>query len=90
MPFGADSECGGTEFLIRAGGGDIPADQASRVYYSMVLDRKPVPVMPQPRRVHQGWRYFETKDAPPDLTGRNRKGAPPPEMAVALKELGLL
>jgi len=57
---------------------------------ALVLHPKLVPVMPVPRRPHQGWRYFEPKNVPADLTGRNRKAAPPPEMAAALKELGLL
>jgi hypothetical protein len=57
---------------------------------AFVLDPKLVPVLPAPRRPHQGWRYLETKDAPPDLTARNKRLAPPPEMAAKLRELGLL
>ena len=45
----------------------------------------------QARRPHQGWRYLEPKDAPPDASTLARPDdAPPPEMAAALKELGLL
>lgn len=57
---------------------------------ALVLDPKLVPVMPHPRRPHQGWRYLEAKDAPADLTGRAKGSAPSPEMAAQLKELGLL
>jgi hypothetical protein len=31
------------------------------------LDARLVPVRPQPRRAHQGWRYLEHKDAPVDF-----------------------
>ena len=42
---------------------------------------------PQPRRAFQGWRYFEAKDAPPDLpTGEG--GALPQELARQLREIG--
>lgn len=47
----------------------------------------------QARRPHQGWRYLQPKDAPADaplLAGAEAEAAPPPEMAAALKELGLL
>lgn len=33
------------------------------------LDATLVPVLAQPRRAHQGWRYLEDKDAPKDLGG---------------------
>lgn len=44
-----------------------------------------------PRRAHQGWRYFEEKDIPPDL-GSGSKGADamPPEMLGDLSDLGLV
>ncbi len=50
------------------------------------------------RRPHQGWRYFEAKDAPPDLPAHMQAGewnpdshdGPPPEMAAELRALGLL
>jgi hypothetical protein len=42
---------------------------------------------PQPRRAFQGWRYFEAKDAPPDLpTGEG--AALPQELARQLREIG--
>ena len=33
------------------------------------LDARLVPVLTQPRRAHQGWRYLDAKDAPADLGG---------------------
>ncbi|QCK87722.1 DUF1489 family protein [Phreatobacter aquaticus] len=52
---------------------------------------EPVIVRTEPRRrgPFQGWRYFETKDAPPDLGTGQTKGMPP-ELATQLAELGLL
>lgn len=29
----------------------------------------PIPVVPTPRRAHQGWRYLDAADAPADLDG---------------------
>ncbi len=44
----------------------------------------------QPRRPHQGWRYLETADAPPDAPEGAVPEEPPPEMAAELRNLGLL
>jgi hypothetical protein len=57
----------------------------------LVLDPKPVLVMPRPFRAFQGWRYLALKDAPRDL----EKGAPgaaamPEKMRRELRELGLM
>lgn len=46
-----------------------------------------VPVAPQPRRAFQGWRYFEAKDAPPDLTSSEAQGLPA-DIARELRALG--
>ncbi|MDP6342720.1 MAG: DUF1489 domain-containing protein [Alphaproteobacteria bacterium] len=59
----------------------------------LVLDPKLVRTALQARRPHQGWRYLETKDAPMDLPDGEwaaDDGGPPPEMAAALRELGLI
>lgn len=50
-----------------------------------------VPVAPRPYRAFQGWRYLESKDAPPDL-GRSGKGTTemPESLRRELAELGLL
>lgn len=55
------------------------------------LEPKLIPVVTIPRRAHQGWRYFEEKDTPPDL-GDGAKGAEemPPEMLGDLSDLGLV
>jgi hypothetical protein len=49
-----------------------------------------IPVAPRPKRAHQGWRYLEQKDAPPDLGGEGEGDALPGEMARELGRLGLL
>lgn len=59
---------------------------------SIVLDHELVPTAPRPARAFQGWRYFEAKDAPPDLTDLSGEVDPamPPEMLAELRELGLV
>lgn len=57
----------------------------------IVMKTELVPVVPQPRRPHQGWRYLEAEDAPPDLADLGKDAAEmPPEMAAQLRNLGLL
>jgi|SRR5579872_197552 len=55
------------------------------------LDAELVPVTPQPRRAHQGWRYLAGKDAPADLasdpTGLSEL---PPELLGELAALALV
>lgn len=53
----------------------------------VTLDHDVVLVAPTPRRAFQGWRYFEAKDAPPDL-GRVGEDAVPQALARALREVG--
>jgi len=55
------------------------------------LEPKLIAVQPLPRRAHQGWRYLEDKDAPPDL-GDGAEGAEdmPAEMLGELADLGLV
>lgn len=59
-----------------------------------MLDHELVPVVPQPRRPFQGWRYLTATDAPLDLTGLSEDGAGfdafPPQLQEDLAELGLL
>ncbi len=57
----------------------------------IVLDGKVVLVEPRPRAAFQGWRYFEAKDAPRDLS-RAAPGAArmPEQMRRELQQLGLL
>jgi hypothetical protein len=57
----------------------------------VVLDGKVVLVEPRPRAAFQGWRYFEAKDVPRDLS-RAAPGASrmPETMRRELRDLGLL
>ncbi len=57
----------------------------------IVRDPKLVRTVAQPRRPHQGWRYFEPADAPRDLAPHELLAEqPPPEMAAELRALGLI
>jgi hypothetical protein len=57
----------------------------------IMLDRDVVPVDPRPRGPFQGWRYFEARDAPPDLT-RLAGGSEdlPLELQRKLRVIGLI
>lgn len=50
-----------------------------------------VDVRPRPRRAHQGWRYLDEADCPPDLTGDDagEDDALPGHLAHELARLGL-
>ncbi len=55
------------------------------------LDPVVVRTQPQPRRAHQGWRYLDPADAPPDLDAADRQsGDMPATMVAELRTLGLL
>jgi hypothetical protein len=50
-----------------------------------------VPVRPQPRRAHQGWRYLDPADAPRDLgAGDSEVLELPPELLSRLSALALI
>lgn len=55
------------------------------------LDPALVMVLARPKRAHQGWRYLEAADAPPDLGG-DAAGidALPPQLIGKLAELALI
>ena len=57
----------------------------------IILADSIIPVVPYPRRAHQGWRYLAEADAPPDL-GADGSGEDtlPPELAAELAEVGLV
>jgi len=68
---------------------DAPEGKRCGIVMAPVLIRTSL----QARRPHQGWRYLEPRDAPADLprhVGLADEEEPPPEMAAALRELGLL
>jgi len=55
------------------------------------LDARLVPVHGYPRRAHQGWRYLDGKDAPPDFDGGDADlAALPSGLVNELTGLGLL
>lgn len=57
---------------------------------ALVLDPELVLTEHQPRRPHQGWRYLDTQDAPPDLAAgaANEAASLPGPLARTLKEIG--
>lgn len=60
--------------------------------WTIALEPRLIPVETRVRRAHQGWRYLEGKDAPPDLGGDGPDGgAPLPARLVSeLAKLGLV
>ncbi len=55
----------------------------------LVLDQTLTPTEWQPKRAFQGWRYYEPKDAPPDLKAGRRNDLPP-ALKAELASLGLM
>ncbi len=55
----------------------------------LVLDHTLTATEWQPRRAFQGWRYYEPKDAPPDLKV-GRRNELPPALKAELASLGLM
>lgn len=51
-----------------------------------------IPVRSIPKRAHQGWRYLEAKDAPPDLgsAGADGRDEMPSKMLGELMKMGLV
>lgn len=55
------------------------------------LEARLVPVLPQPKRAHQGWRYLAGADAPEDHDGSKAELADMPERLIdELSSLGLI
>ncbi len=54
----------------------------------ILLDPRIIRVIPTPRRAFQGWRYFDPKDAPPDLDVDGDQ-AMPDDLARQLREAGV-
>jgi hypothetical protein len=70
-------------------GFDIDAAEGKTV---IRLQPELVPVRAKPKRAHQGWRYLDPGDAPPDLDGSHDDGvaALPPLLWSRLAALALI
>ncbi len=82
-----------TAFLARQSILDFEVVEEGEKKFTLIhLDPKIVPVMPTPRRFHQGWRYLEESDAPPDMSASGARGleALPPKLLAELRGLGLM
>lgn len=57
----------------------------------IVLERKLIPVEPRAKRAHQGWRYLEEENTPPDLgEGMAEGDVLPGRLVKDLAKLGLV
>ncbi|WP_336978159.1 DUF1489 domain-containing protein [Altererythrobacter fulvus] len=57
----------------------------------IVLESKLIPVEPRAKRAHQGWRYLEEENAPPDLgEGAMEGDVLPGRLVKDLAKLGLV
>ena len=65
--------------------GEAPDGRTDIVIATRLID-----VHPRPRRAHQGWRYLEQADAPPDLASGESADLLPPQIASELARLGLV
>jgi hypothetical protein len=54
----------------------------------VTLDREVILTAPSPRRAFQGWRYLETRDAPPDLHRFGVAESVPQGLAAQLRQIG--
>lgn len=60
--------------------------------YWIRLEPRLIPVRSKPKRAHQGWRYLEAKDAPPDMNSVDADGRDemPTKMLGDLMKMGLV
>jgi hypothetical protein len=80
-------------FLARQQVLEFESVGTGREAYTLIhLDPKVIPVLPTPRRLHQGWRYLDASDAPPDMSasGVRGVGALPPGLLAELRGLALM
>jgi hypothetical protein len=57
----------------------------------ILITNRVIPVRPQPKRAHQGWRYLEAANAPRDLIAGDTEGdAMPPSLVTELAAMGLI
>lgn len=64
-------------------------EEGGRSRCELVLNPDIIKTAPQRRKAFQGWRYFEQKDAPADLTISMGGEALPNELRAELIELGV-
>lgn len=55
---------------------------------AIMMDPELIPVMPNPRRAFQGWRYLQASDTPSDLTAVESGADLPADFRAKLIELG--
>ena len=65
-------------------------DEADGGRTNIVIEPRLIEVRPLPRRAHQGWRYLDAADAPPDLAEGESAEALPLALASELARLGLV
>ena len=81
---------GRTRARQRLIGFESDVDEEGRKFCRLMLEPGLVPTDPWPHRPFQGWRYLETKDAPPDRARGQADQEMPEEMIEELRDLGLL
>lgn len=67
-----------------------PVTREGVPHCAIVYDPKLIPVERRSHRPFQGWRYFDPKDAPPDIRGRKRDIQMSDQLRAELTNLGLL
>ena len=97
LPKRVEEMAGGSLYWIHAhtiiGRSPLPGfEETGQGRYWVRLAPRLIPVRTSPKRAHQGWRYLEDKDAPPDLGGGEADDleAMPPAMLGELTRLGLV
>ena len=66
------------------------ADDDGRSCCDIIMAPDMIRISPRPKQPFQGWRYFDPKDAPPDLGRGGFEEDGSPEIALELAKLGLL
>lgn len=67
-----------------------PVKKNGKPYCALVYEPKLILVARRRHRPFQGWRYLQTKDAPPDITDPKSAKNLPQALKSELSELGLL
>ena len=66
-------------------------EEDERGYCLICLAPELIEVQPRPRRGHQGWRYLQAADAPPDVLAQGEMGGHiPAALQAELSVLGLI